>query len=181
MTVHFHGFMSEQELKELRDKEDKLFAENMNLIMKNSEIIINTPEFFYCEFGSAWLSLAYIGGDGMIPLGVLLMLWKQEKLMDCCKHCGADVYIIGAGGSPLSGSHTWHGLCIDCRQYQIGSKESFREIASPLRELMIKYRIKDSKGLDVSKIIEHERQQVNQPPIASVDLNTLIKTLSKNE
>lgn len=46
MIIHFHGFMSEQELKELRDKEDKLFAENMNLIMENSETIISTPEFY---------------------------------------------------------------------------------------------------------------------------------------
>lgn len=180
MTIHFHGFMSEQELEELRNQEDKLFAENMDLIMKSSEIIINTPEFFYCEFGSAWLSLAYIGGDGMIPLGVLLMLWEQGKLMDRCKHCGADVYIIGAGGSPLSGSHTWHGFCVGCRQRQIGSKESFREIASPLRELMIKHKNKGSKGLDVSKIMEPTRQQVVQTSIAAVDLVTLIKTLNKN-
>jgi len=54
------------EVTKHRKEENDLFVQNFRLIYDNAEWIINTPEYFFCEFGSAYLTLFYIGG-GKIP------------------------------------------------------------------------------------------------------------------
>ena len=81
-------------------KKGDFLAENFEIIEQNFELILENKKYFYTELYNAYLSLAFIKG-GYIPLGVLVLLWKEEKLIGTCPDCKGKVYIIGVGGSPL--------------------------------------------------------------------------------
>lgn len=121
------------------EAEDKLFSENIQLLLDNTDIILGNEKYFYCKFGSAYISMPYISGGGLIPLGILILLWKEHQLLDKCKKCGGDVHIIGAGGSPLSGKHNFWGYCSKCRQRQRGQKETFGELLHPVLNMKKKF------------------------------------------
>jgi len=122
-----------------QEAENKLFCENLRLIIENSDTILKREEFFFCEFGSAFLSIAYIAKGGPIPLGVLISLWQRGEFIDKCSHCGGDVYIIGAGGSPLSGTHSFWGYCGQCGRKQSGKKPTLGELWQPVVEMLKRY------------------------------------------
>lgn len=45
-----------------------------------------------------------------------------------CRYCGGEVCICGAGGSPLSGSHSVWGCCLGCGKYNNLKVEHFSDI-----------------------------------------------------
>jgi hypothetical protein len=51
-----------------------LFIDNIDLLVRNAELILSYEEWFYSEPTTAFLSVPYIGMGGPIPLGVLLLL-----------------------------------------------------------------------------------------------------------
>lgn len=122
-----------------QEAENKLFCENLRLIIESFDTILKREEFFFCEFGSAFLSMAYIAKGGPIPLGVLISLWQDGDFIDKCSHCGGEVYIIGAGGSPLSGGHSFWGYCGQCGNKQSGKKSTFGELWHPVDEMKKKF------------------------------------------
>jgi|GEM_PF-2240702 len=119
------------------DREWSLLAENLQIIIDNSQQIIQNEKYFYTQFSLAMIGTT-IHGSQLIPLGILLLLWKDGHLKDTCPHCGGTVYIIGAGGSALSGSHKWYGCCVKCRERITGSS-IFSQIWEPAYELKNKY------------------------------------------
>lgn len=132
---------------EHRQNDFFLFRDNIDLILDKSEQILTDPKLYCCTW-----SAAYIGGSmtGLVHtfLGVLLELWKKEELIDKCPDCGGRVFILGAGGSNLSGSHTWHGVCHGCRKWQTGRKAGFSLLYGPVREQVKRYNIRDGFTLD---------------------------------
>lgn len=123
---------------EKRAAEKQLLRQNLGLLLENAEKIINTPEYFFCPLRTAFLSLAYING-GMMPLGALLLLWKEEKLIETCPDCSGKVYLFSAGGSPLSGSNSWGGICPACDRIRYGRSAHFSDIWLPMLESIKKY------------------------------------------
>ncbi|MDD5092064.1 MAG: hypothetical protein PHQ23_14250 [Candidatus Wallbacteria bacterium] len=99
----------------LRLEEDHLFAGNLPAILENADAIRNDPDFYFCTFGSAFVSSPQQQPEGMIPLGALLDLWEDDLLIDGCLQCGSDVFIIGSSASPGIGN-AW-GYCGTCGVY----------------------------------------------------------------
>lgn len=60
------------------------------------------------------LMMAYTTGGGLLPLAVLVDLWDQGDWTAPCERCSGQVLIHRMGGSPLSGSRRWRGVCVEC-------------------------------------------------------------------
>ncbi len=138
MTVHIYTPGRDDRPADVIVSETKLFRENLPLLLEKADVIINTPRYFFCTFDSAFIPLMFIHG-GMIPLGILSLLWQQGKLKAICEFCGGEVYIYGLGGSPLSGSHSARGCCKDCARYNKVIVDHFPDLWKPLIEAIQAY------------------------------------------
>jgi hypothetical protein len=87
-----------------RLKEMESLRRGLALILRNLDRILRTPRFFFCQLQSAHSWTFWFGPSGPIPLGVLVLLWEDGKMIHGCPECG--------GGS-FSGGDIW-GLCADC-------------------------------------------------------------------
>jgi len=123
-------FPPEQSAAE-KEAEFALFRDNLDLLFRYAETIIDTPQLFFCGLGHARISVAYLG-DYHPPLGALLHLWQQDQLTDVCDHCGGDLLLYCAGGSPLSGSNTCSGHCRSCRRVSGKTLPSFAPVTKTL-------------------------------------------------
>ncbi len=103
-------------------KNQKIFCENLDLILKHSDQIIARPEFFYIRHSWMMVGAMYVGSN-YIPLGVLLLLWQSGRWTTECLGCGGKAYIYKIAGSPLSGSHYCHAFCPVCAE-TLNSKQS---------------------------------------------------------
>lgn len=92
-----------------------LFSKNLERIKINAAKILETAEYFYCELPFAWCSWPYVGGDGSLPLGYLLLGWENGIFIEPCPDCKSDCYTFAFAGSPLSGSNNWAGSCDACK------------------------------------------------------------------
>lgn len=183
------GYAPNPSRGEQRQRENEALGQNLKLILAHSAEILRNERYFYCYFGTAFLSVPYIWPDGPIPLGVLITLWQRGEFVDKCRECGGRVYMIGLGGSPLSGSHSWWGRCAECGRHQDGSRKTFREIWEPLRELLIQHlnepviqrgkrpKFSWSKGL----VGETTPDIVIKPRVEGVSLATLIEELEQKD
>ncbi len=104
-----------------------LLCEHMPLLLENRDVISSKPEFFFCDIEGSALSLAYIGG-GSLTLGMLVTLWSEDQFIETCPDCSGKVYLVHAGGSPLTGNNSWGGVCPVCQKVQHGCSESFPDI-----------------------------------------------------
>ncbi len=120
------------------DRENQQLSENLHLIINNSERIYKQEKYFYIQLSSAVIGTTTTGGRFM-PLGVLLLVWEGGHLKDICPHCGGTVYITGAAGSALSGTHFWYGYCVKCKQRVTGRGSGFSRIWGPAFEMKSKY------------------------------------------
>lgn len=167
-----------------RSEEASSFCDNLQLVLDHGNEILRTERYFYCYPDDAFLSLAYFGG-GPIPLGALILLWRAGEMLDVCQACGGTVHIIGAGGSPLSGSHSWWGCCVRCGRKRRGQRESFSTLWPPVLKMLRQYRNEAviqrgkrrqfswSKGL----VGEDTPGVVIKPRIEGVSVATLIAEL----
>jgi len=82
----------------LSDKEPdfQLFTENIELLTNSQQKILETGEYFFCELPFARCSWPYVGGDGPLCLGYLLLGWKNGILLEPCPDCKGD---------------SWSGFC----------------------------------------------------------------------
>jgi len=101
--------------------EQRLIAENFSLLMKNRGSIRS-----HSQLGKAWspamyLSVAYITGGGLVPLGFLFKAWDQGLMTGYCPNCDGDqsaksLHLFNVGGSVLSGANSCWGVCSRCQQ-----------------------------------------------------------------
>ncbi|MFC1670034.1 hypothetical protein ACFL20_06535 [Spirochaetota bacterium] len=124
--------------REEKEIERKLICENIDLIINNLGVIINNEKYFYTKISMGFLGTT-ITGTKVLHMGILALLWKDRKLTDKCEVCGSKVYILGAGGSLLSGSHQWHGCCSKCKEITHGRKKSFSQLYHPVFEITKRY------------------------------------------
>ncbi len=113
MTVHSHGYAgsSSSEIEE----GFLLFTENLDLIRVNEQMLLETAEYFFCELPFAWCSWPYVGGDGPLCLGFLLLGWQDGIFKEPQQGCHGECLVLSFGGSPLSGSNSWSGICAQCK------------------------------------------------------------------
>lgn len=149
----------DDEAAKIKNEENDLFVQNFRLIYKSADKIISTPEYFHCECKTAYLSTFYIGRGGKIPLGVLLLLWREAKLIEKCPTCGKAVFVFGEGGSPLSGAYSWWGFCPECDRERYGTGDAFRW----------------------QPIYEQIKKHSSKPQITAVTLKELVEVLQSNE
>ena len=93
-----------------------LFSENLDLIRANEKTILECAEYFFCDIPFASCSWPYVGGDGPLCLGYLLLGWKDGLLVEPCPGCGGKCLVTSFGGSPLSGSNSWSGICSNTKK-----------------------------------------------------------------
>jgi hypothetical protein len=98
------------------EPEFQLFSENIALLRNNEQKILETAEYFFCELPFASCSWPYVGGDGPLCLGYLLLGWKNGILLEPCSDCNGECLVFSFAGSPLSGSNSWSGFCHQCNQ-----------------------------------------------------------------
>ncbi len=101
--------------KEEKAAEFDLFRDNFDLVLKHSDLIISTPEYYHSHLIGLPIGLAGMGGY-VPPLGALLELWSANEFIDVCDSCGSKLYLLQAGGSPLSGSNKVLGICEECKK-----------------------------------------------------------------
>jgi hypothetical protein len=94
--------------------EAEILAKNLDLLLENSGRILDKPEWFQCRLEPAYL--AYWGG-GDIPLGALLLLWQEGKMLAACDKCGAIVHLLGLGSTPFGSKQGCWGICRGCREW----------------------------------------------------------------
>jgi hypothetical protein len=120
-------------------RELELLRDNLDLILTKTNKIITQPDFFYCYIKAARLGLITFG-TWQIPLGVLIQLWNDQSMVVNCPLCQGTLYIVGAGGSPLSGSNSCIGVCRSCSEIISTSVEEFPRIWQPLLSMRNKHR-----------------------------------------
>ncbi len=113
MAIESRGYdprmgRSEQQLE--------LFGENLDLILEHGDSIVRCKDYFFCAPEFAWCSWAWVGGDGPLPMGYLLLGWSEGMLAEMCSGCGGTLLIVSFGGSILNGSSSWFGVCVACRR-----------------------------------------------------------------
>ena len=116
----------------------ELLADNIDLIIRHDDVIQSKKEFFFTELSFGHISTT-ITGTTVLPLGVLLLLWKKKEFLSTCPECGGRAYIVNAAGSPLSGTHKFNGFCAVCKKDVSGSKHMFLELCRPSWELAEQY------------------------------------------
>lgn len=109
----------------------KLLVENIPLLMSHVEVVVNRAEFFHIRFEFMYLGTS-LSGTTYLPLGVVLELWKNDKWIGKCPNCGSKVYIIHAGGFPMSGTHQYSGFCGPCGKQVYNRLSSFGELLWPV-------------------------------------------------
>jgi hypothetical protein len=120
MAIHSHGYVPEQDQSERRKSEFKTFSENLDLLLDKQQEILSCPEFFFTPLAFAWCSWPYIGGSGPLCLGYLMLGWQDGIFTEPCPSCSGKVLVTFFGGSPLSGSNGWSGICSGCRKHLTG-------------------------------------------------------------
>ena len=115
--------------KERDERKRKLLFDNLDLIMRHRDEIMNTPRYakidaHYALRGGG----AYIGPIAMrrrfsaagvpvtvnITLGALLGIWDTATYKVDCS-CGNTAYIRSFGGSPLTGMTVAGAICPHCK------------------------------------------------------------------
>lgn len=120
--------------QESRQKELELFRENFDLILKNSDLIINKPRYFHSYLEASSIGLMHMGGH-YAPLGALLQLWKNNEFIDKCDHCKGQLYLFHGGGSPLSGSNKCLGICRKCKTISRKSLPGVKSLVNALKHI----------------------------------------------
>ena len=109
MALISKGFTPE--LAESRDNEK--FIANLPLLIENVEVILDCRDYFFVSPGAfAFCSWPYIGGDGPIYLGYLLIGWCNGKLIEKCEDCSGELLIYSFGGTFSGGCKS--GVCLRC-------------------------------------------------------------------
>jgi len=195
MENNSYIYYEHETLPSLSEKEKieqwELVRENLFLMIRYSDEIIAKKEFFFTQLPMAFVGSS-ITGTMLLPIGVLIQLWREGHFKAECPDCGGIVYILGAGGSNLSGSHGYWGCCIECVKYINGKKKSFSEIFGPALVMKKKYRnitVKRRFNLKSEKWFErlHERRrpdEVIKKRVEGASLKELVfclKELQKKE
>ena len=79
---------------------------------KQRDIVLKEPEYYNIKHQNMFVSLAYFKVPEL-TLGRLFTYWERSMFIDPEGCCG-PVYEYIIGGSPLSGSNGYTGICSKC-------------------------------------------------------------------
>ncbi len=113
------GYRSEADIEEAQ-RDWQLFSQKIELLLQHQQSILRCSDYFFCHPAFANTSWPYVSGDGPLQLGGLLLGWRGNILIARCLNCDGKVLITSFAGSLGTGSNTWTGLCLCCRQQQKG-------------------------------------------------------------
>jgi hypothetical protein len=131
------GFMPNEDNLENGKNEFQVFSDNLAFILEHERGILNCADYFFCSADFSYCSWAWVGGDGPLYLGYLLLGWRDGSLTGVCAAYGGTVLVTSFGGSVLSGSNSWAGVCESCHAKQNGRWEHFnvaRDFVTNLRK-----------------------------------------------
>ena len=115
-----------------------VLCQNIPLLLANIDTVMQNKEYFFCTLPQVFASTAFYGPNGLIPLGVLLQLWRDGEMKTECPSCRGDLYIYNFGGSPLSGSNYYNGFCMGCGERRRGTSKDFSGLYQSAWDLMRK-------------------------------------------
>lgn len=137
--------------KERDERKRKLLFDNLDLIMRHRDEILNAPRYanidvhYALRGGGAYVgSLAFrkkLAIAGMpvtvnLTLGSLLGIWGTATYKVNC-NCGNTAYIRSFGGSPLSGVAVASAYCPHCKNEIRGIKgRKFRNFVAPVENAL---------------------------------------------
>lgn len=97
------------------EQEKQAFFASIPQLLADAEAILNDLGRFHSLPGDfCYCSWPYLAGDGPLSLGVLLLGWRSEMLVEQCSACGDKLYLYSIAGSPLSGKNSFVGYCLNC-------------------------------------------------------------------
>jgi len=123
MTLYSIGYLPNDENLKTGENQFQVFRDHLALILDHERDILKCADYFLCPLDFAFCSWAWVGGDGPLYLGYLLLGWRDGRLTAKCAECGGTVLITRFGGSILSGSNGWTGICESCHSKQDGRWE----------------------------------------------------------
>ncbi len=100
------------------------FLKHLDLILRHEDAILHNQSYFFVDLPFCFASWPYVGGDGPLYLGYLLLGWRDGILTDCCGDCQGKVLLTSLSGSPLSGTNSYAGICKECRQKTRGTSRT---------------------------------------------------------
>lgn len=115
MVVIGVGMSSQSSFRIRFSSQKHPLRDHLGLFLARAEDILKEPKWLFSPAGRAFV--AYAGFPQEIPLGILLRLWQKGKLRRPCGACGGSAYLFSFAGSPLSGMHSWTGVCLSCQAY----------------------------------------------------------------
>ena len=132
------GYMADEENPQNAENQFKMFRDHLPLILKHEQDILNCADYFFGRLDFAFCSGAWVDGDGPLYLGYLLLGWKA-RLIGVCSACDGKVLVTSFGGSILSGSNGWTGICQGCRTKKNGRWERLGDRFQFIRKLRQQY------------------------------------------
>lgn len=125
MTIFSNGYVPNKDNSRNSESQFQLFCDHLALILQHERDILSCADYFFCPLDFAFCSWPYVSGDGPLYLGYLLLGWRDRSLTADCAECGGTVLVTMFGGSVLSGSNSWAGICESCHAKQNGHWEQF--------------------------------------------------------
>jgi hypothetical protein len=185
--LYSYGYFSDEEKLQNGEIQFQILSDHLPLILQHERDILTCADYFFCPLDFAYCSWAYVGGDGPLYLGYLLLGWRDRSLTGVCAACGGKVLVTSFGGSILSGSNGWSGICESCHSKQQGRWEHFNVARDFVTNLRQRYpreicEWEEYEGLVFSwggNGLEPGRKKrlVRQPLANPVSLNVLIDDL----
>jgi len=132
--------MEEPDGKEVEDQDGvlRLLCENFQLFQTYSQHIQSQPHLFFCQVPRAMIHASWIP-NYEVPLGILLMLWDDGKWLLPCPECYGVLYLIGGGGSVMSGWNRCWGICLVCGLQYAEARSFLQDIYKPAARLLETY------------------------------------------
>ncbi len=163
----------------------ELFTDNLDLIFRYADTIIQTPQLFHCPLGGARIELAY-AGEYHPPLGALMHLWQNGTLVETCGHCQGDWCVYRAAVSPLSGANQGTGICRTCRTVARQDLPSFMPVMSAIKYIranLNKRKVLRPKGSAPAAPDESNgasaSEQIVKKEVVPVSMDVLVRRLKK--
>ncbi|MFY9550344.1 MAG: hypothetical protein WAU32_04275 [Thermoanaerobaculia bacterium] len=181
-----YGPQSDPESIRARLEEDGLLREYLPLILSNADLILGTPRYFFCQLWTAYMSSLWVfRGGGPIPLGVLIGLWGEGKLLYDCPSCGLRLHVTGLRGSALQKFGAVWGYCAGCGWQKVSPApchDDMMAIGSMLRfhrnEPVIEKGKQPRFDWKEGLVGEYTPDRVIVPAVEPSDLRSLIVDLS---
>ncbi len=126
-------FYSRKPERGIAEKNRKLLVENFQTILKNSEKILNDEEMFFSQIGCTYTGNS-LAGLFMLPLGIMLELWREEVFTHICEKCKSKIHIFNTSGSLLSGTVFWTGYCFNCGEERSKKECNGKILGIPMKK-----------------------------------------------